>query len=69
VNINKKKLEMLEEFQQLEQKREQIATQMQQLQNYDRQAAQRMDTLNKQLALLVELENKDTKTEANKKGE
>ena len=58
-NINKKKLEMLEKFYQLEQKRKGILVQMQQLQAMGNDIAQEMDTLNKQFELLMQIDKKE----------
>ena len=55
IDLEKKKLELLDKFHALEQKRAEIASQIQRLQTVGSQVVQEMDTLNKQFDFIQEL--------------
>ena len=61
MNINKKKLEMLEKFYELEKKRNQIIAEIQRLQAIGNQIVVEQDTLNKQFGFFNEMNKKEEK--------
>ena len=61
MNTNKKKLEMLEKFYELEGKRNMIIAEIQRLQTIGNQIVVEQDTLNKQFGFLNEMNKKEEK--------